>query len=232
MAVAAIAAVALTGGTALHGGGGGGSIYAIGDSWAAGLHADPAHALVQDAADDLGMTATVDGESGSGYLAAPGGTSTYPERAAAIPTGTSADIALVQGGSNDDRQDLTRLPAAVAATVDSVRAALPGARVVLLGPGPDPWPVTATQTRVDRILAVEAARLGVQYISPLQRGWFTASDVDTIIDPATHHPTVEGDRILGGLLADALRGHGHGRPHRPPASVLPAAAAALRRAAR
>lgn len=206
VAIAALAAASLTGAAALaapapHTA----RIYAIGDSWAAGLYADPAHALVQDAAEDLGTTAVVDGQSGSGYLSAPGRTSPYPDRAARIPAGTDADLVLVQGGSNDDGQDLTALPGAVLRTVAAVRAAVPRATIVLLGPGPDPWPVTAVQRSVDRILGAEAARLHVRYVSPLRERWFTAADVDDIIDPVTRHPTVAGDEILGARLADDLK---------------------------
>lgn len=200
-----VVSVALTGAALVHPATSFGSIYAIGDSWAAGLYSDPAHALIQDAADDLGATVTVDGESGSGYLAAPGGTRAYPDRAARIPAGTDADLVIIQGGSNDDSADLDALPGAVARTVAAVRHALPHATVVLLGPGPDPWPVTGLQREVDRRIVAEAARLGVRAVSPLQEGWFTAGDVDEIIDPVTAHPTVEGDAVLGADLAADLR---------------------------
>jgi hypothetical protein len=221
-AVAGLVSLALTGAAALHGSpAGAGRIYAIGDSWAAGAYADPAHALIQDAADDLGMSAVVDGESGSGYLHAPGSTSPYPDRATRIPLGTEADLVILQGGSNDDPDDLSGLPGAVTRTVAGVRRALPHARIVLLGPGPDPWPVTALQTRVDRILAATAARLHLRYISPLQEGWFTASDIDEIIDPVTHHPTVNGDAVLGARLAqDLRRPWRHARPHLPRARTV------------
>lgn len=215
VAVAAVATVSLTGAALLHaapqkadhGLKADHRLYAIGDSWAAGLYADPTHALLQDAADDLDMTAVVDGQSGSGYLAAPGSTSTYPDRAGRIPAGTAADVVVVQGGSNDDSSDLGALPAAVARTVAGIRASMPAVPIVLLGPGPDPWPVTDVQFKVDRIIGEAAARLHVRYISPLQEGWFTSGDVDDILDPATHHPTVAGDEILGARLAADLRPH-------------------------
>ncbi len=111
----------------------------------------------------------------------------------------------MQGGSNDDEADLTALPAAVDATVADLRRALPHAAIVLLGPGPDPWPVTGVQRKVDEIIVTEAHRLHVRAISPLQEGWFTAADVDDIIDPVTHHPTAAGDEILGARLAADLR---------------------------
>jgi len=218
-----LVAVALTGAALAHPTSSYRSVYAIGDSWAAGLYSDPAHALIQDTADDLGATVAVDGESGSGYLVAPGRTRTYPDRAERIPSGTDADLVIVQGGSNDVRADLDALPGAVARTVAAIRRALPHATVVLLAPGPDPWPVTGLQREVDRRIVAEAARLGVRAVSPLQEGWFTAGDVDEIIDPVTAHPTVEGDAILGADLAADLRAD-RNRPGRtgPAWSSLPA----------
>lgn len=207
--IPAVASVALTGAALVHPPTSWHSIYAIGDSWAAGLYSDAQHALIQDAADELGATATVDGESGSGYLIAPPGTRTYPERAAAVPADTDADLVIVQGGSNDDIADLKALPAAVTRTVEGIRHSLPRATIVLLGPGPDPWPVSDVQRKVGDIIAAQGARLGVRVISPLQEDWFTAGDVDDIIDPVTAHPTVQGDAVLGADLAADLRSDGH-----------------------
>lgn len=197
------------------------TIYAIGDSWAAGLYADPEHTLIQDAAADLHMTAAVDGESGSGYLTAPLGTRTYPDRAASLTPSRAADIVIVQGGSNDDSSDLRALPAAVDRTVGAIRTALPRATVVLLGPGPDPWPITGVQRQVDRIIHVEAARLGVRYISPMDEDWFTSDDVDSIIDATTYHPTAAGDAVLGAKLAADLGDRRHGSRRLPAAAWLP-----------
>jgi hypothetical protein len=113
---------------------------------------------------------------------------------------------VIQGGSNDDADDLGALPKAVTATIDAVERTLPGARIVLLGPGPDPWPVTPTQRAVDALLARTAAREDVTYLSPMREGWFTSATIDRIIDPGNAHPTVAGQAILGHLLAQDLRG--------------------------
>jgi hypothetical protein len=181
------------------------AMYVLGDSWSAGLHADPDHTLAQDAAEDLGMEAVVDAQSGTGYLAAPLGTQTYPERATAAAAKASVRVVVLQGGSNDDHADLKELPRAVTDTVAAARRAFPHAEVVLLGPGPDPWPITDLQRRVDGILATTAARVRAPYISPMREGWFTSATVRRIIDPDNDHPTVQGDRILGSRLAADLR---------------------------
>lgn len=191
--------------TSIRQSGRGPSIYLIGDSWSAGLYADPEHTLAQDAAEDLGMRSIVNAQSGTGYLQAPFGTETYAERAAEIPAGTSAELIVLQGGSNDDGTDPATLRTAVAQTVTAARHAIPGATVVLLGPGPDPWPVTKSQTAVDDVLRLDAIQQHLQYISPLQEGWFTSSNISAIIDSNTGHPTIGGDETLGRRLADDLR---------------------------
>jgi hypothetical protein len=195
-------------------------LYVLGDSWSSGAYADPARTLAQDAAAELGMTPIVNAQSGTGYLHAPAGTQTYPQRAAAISVSTPVSVVVIQGGSNDDADDLGALPKAVTATIDAVERTLPAAHIVLLGPGPDPWPVTATQRKVDSLLAQTAAREDVIYLSPMREGWFTNATIDRIIDPTTAHPTVAGDAILGHDLAEDLRAvlpvgpAGHGRsPH-------------------
>jgi lysophospholipase L1-like esterase len=181
------------------------SMVVLGDSWSAGYDADPAHTLAQDAADDLGMTSTVDAQSGTGYLTAPPGTQPYPQRAAALAVDETARLVVLQGGSNDDGADPDSLSTAVSETVSAARRAFPRAQVVILGPGPDPWPIDDRQRAVDTALAKVADREAVPYISPMREGWFTAANIHTIIDPANAHPTVRGHELLGRLLANDLR---------------------------
>jgi lysophospholipase L1-like esterase len=181
------------------------AMVVLGDSWSAGYDADPAHTLAQDAADDLGMTSTVDAQSGTGYLTAPPGTQPYPQRAAALALDDTARLVVLQGGSNDDGADPDSLSTAVSETVSAARRAFPRAQVVILGPGPDPWPITDRQRAVDTALGKEAARQAVPYISPMREGWFTAASIHTIIDPANAHPTLQGHELLGRLLAHDLR---------------------------
>lgn len=178
-------------------------MHVLGDSWAAGLHADARHALGQEAARLLGLGVTVDAVSGTGYLNA-AGDRTYLQRAKSTAVST-ARVVVVQGGSNDDGSDLTRLAGAVETTVAALRTRFPDARFLLLGPGPDPLPLTPVQWRVDRIIAGAASAAGVAYASMLQEGWIPAEHAAAVIDPHNHHPTVAGQRYLGLRLAAALR---------------------------
>lgn len=204
-ALALTAAYGTGSGSSILRSGSGPAIYVIGDSWSAGRYADPEHALGQDAAHDLGLQSIVNAQSGTGYLNAPLGTEPYAERAAQIPVGTSAELVVLQGGSNDDGAAPAVLLQAVARTVSAARRAIPGVPVVLLGPGPDPWPVTTSQTVVDDVLRLDALQQHIPYISPMREGWFTSSNVRAIIDPLTAHPTIHGDEILGQRLANDLR---------------------------
>ena len=76
---------------------------------------------------------------------------------------------------------------------------------MLLGPGPDPWPLTSSQNAIDAALRAEAGRLHVPYISIIDEHWITAKNVHTIIDAHTQHPTIGGHRALGQRLASDLR---------------------------
>lgn len=181
-------------------------LYVIGDSWAAGLYADPTQTFVQVAAAALGWSVDVNAVSGTGYLNEAGGSEqSYPERAADIPKGTTADVVLVQGGSNDHDDSLSAIAAAETRTIATLRRIFPTARIVLLGPGPDPAPVTAAQIAIDDTLERTAEAHSVAYISMLDERWITDQNVNSVIDPSTHHPTVVGDAYLGGRLADALK---------------------------
>lgn len=176
-------------------------LFVLGDSWAAGLHADPDRALGQVAARVLRSAARVDAISGTGYLNA-AGARTYVQRAAAAHG--DEQLVVVQGGSNDVGQDLDGLADAVRATVGHLAAGFPGATIVLLGPGPDPLPVTAVQRRVDGIIGGAAEALEVPYLSMLRQRWIPEQHADAVIDPATAHPTVQGQEYLGIRLAAAL----------------------------
>lgn len=180
-------------------------MYALGDSWAAGLHADPSRTFVRVAAAKLNWIVRVDAVSGTGYLTATSKGRPYPDRAAHVPAEVIADVVLIQGGSNDQGRSSDALAAAAGVTVARLLRRFPRATVVLLGPGPDPEPVTVAQRAVDTTLQDAAARVGVRYISMLQADWIPAGSADRVLSPVNHHPTVAGHAYLGARLASALR---------------------------
>lgn len=178
------------------------SLFVLGDSWAAGLHADPSRALGQVAAARLRWAVTVDAVSGTGYVT--GRRSSYAERVARLDPGVRADLVVVQGGSNDRAASQAALAAATRRTLTDLGRRFPAAPRVMLGPGPDPEPVTAEQRAVDDLLADVAAVEGVPYISMLRAAWIPSAPA-VVLDPRNHHPTVEGQAYLGMRLEERLR---------------------------
>ena len=179
-------------------------LFVLGDSWAAGLYADPERALGQTAARLLGWPADVDAVSGTGYLMEVDGGARYPTRLRQRGVDRSHGVAVVQGGSNDVGRSLADLRGAVGSTVRLLAARHPHQRILLLGPGPDPEPVTAAQRAVDDLLADAAKRLHVPYVSMLRQHWIAAGRTD-LLDAENHHPTAAGQRYLGRRLAESIR---------------------------
>ncbi|WP_162850782.1 SGNH/GDSL hydrolase family protein [Amnibacterium kyonggiense] len=199
-AVALLTAAAVTPPAKPHPSNGG--MYLIGDSWAAGLHADPARALGQVAAEVLRMGIHVDAVSGTGYVNT-AGHENYLQRAR--KAAGSPRLVVVQGGSNDDHQSLDAITANARETYRVLRGRFPAARLLVLGPGPDPEPVTDRQRTVDTTLEAAAHAAGLRYVSMLQRDWIPSALADAVIDPDNHHPTVEGHAYLGTRLAASVR---------------------------
>jgi lysophospholipase L1-like esterase len=183
----------------------GAALYVVGDSWAAGRYADPRRALAQVAAARLRWRVEVDALSGTGYVNGAATGTSYVDRLARLAPRPHVDVVVVQGGSNDRSQPADRFEAAVAETIDLLRSRFPNARPVLLGPGPDPLPVTEDQLAVDRRLARLAAARAVPYVSMLREGWIADDDRHRVLDRGNHHPTVRGQAYLGRRLERTLR---------------------------
>ena len=64
--------------------------------------------------------------------------------------------------------------------------------------------MTAVQRQVDGIIGGAAEALEVTYLSMLRQRWIPERHADAVIDPATAHPTVQGQEYLGIRLAAAL----------------------------
>lgn len=181
------------------------TLFVLGDSWAAGLHADPQRALGQVAAEALRWGVVVDAVSGTGYVNGADVERSYADRAEDIAAGIRADVVVVQGGSNDRAAPSDQLATAARFTLANLKDRLPSARQVMLGPGPDPEPVTPDQRAVDRVLTAVAAAEGIPYISMLQQHWIPRRAASAVLDPENHHPTIAGQAYLGRRLERSLR---------------------------
>jgi lysophospholipase L1-like esterase len=184
-----------------------GRAYFFGDSWTEGQVARRGRGFPYVTSELLGWTAEVDGVGGTGFITTHRpSTQTYPVRAAAIPTGTEADIVVVEGGLNDVGGDMSALKPAVRRTIDALQARFPGKPVVVLGPAPRSLPVPARVKQVDLLIRDACRNADVPYVSPIERDWITGLNFRDIIDPASKHPTTAGHAYLGGRLAVALQG--------------------------
>lgn len=111
------------------------SIAFFGDSLTAGVGAPPERGYAWQTAEALGWPiAVVDGVSGSGFLA-PGGGLPMTERVATV-VAAAPEVVVVAGGNNDAFRGYApdEIEAAATEVLTELRAGLPDATVVALGP--------------------------------------------------------------------------------------------------
>jgi lysophospholipase L1-like esterase len=180
--------------------------FFFGDSWTAGKSASMGNGYARVVGRALGWTVTVaPGGSGTGYVHTYSTERViYPERAARLAP-IKADIIILQGGLNDRPGPLTGFSAAVRKTVKLLRQKSGGAPIVMLGPAPFTGTPTAALRTIDTQEAAAAKALGIRYISPIRQSWINPTDVSTVIDPKTEHPSTAGHAYFGGRVAQALQ---------------------------
>lgn len=178
-------------------------LFVLGDSIAGGSdqggngpHGWPALVAVR-----LGLRLTLDGEGGTGYTTAgtqPGRRS-YPQRVDAA-VATAPDVVIVEGSRND--VDPRRSRTAAVATLRRLRANLPHARILVIGPlYSDPQPVASRP--VDDAVAAAADEVPLPYVSAVRRAWFTGS-AHRFIGSDGVHPTDAGHAYLANLISPEL----------------------------
>jgi len=180
--------------------------FFFGDSWTAGKSASPGNGYARVVGRALGWTVTVaPSGSGTGYVHtyAPERV-VYPLRAAKLGPIT-ADIIVLQGGLNDRPGPLTHFADAVRRTVKTLRQKSGNTPIVMLGPAPFTGKPTTALTTIDQQEASVAKQLGIRYISPLKQRWINPTNVATVIDPKTQHPSTTGHAYVGGRVAQALQ---------------------------
>ena len=179
------------------------SLAVVGDSYAAGIGADPGHAWEQYTALDLGWSlTTVRAYPGSGYVN-PGtlGAGPYEAALAADPLPVGVRQVIVQGGFNDIAYDPAQVGAAMGRTLALVHAQAPQAAITVVGTfDPGPGTFTADYPNLHGngpVLrqAVEAA--GARYVDGLPFRYE--------VGPDQTHPSPTGHSQLGHAIAAAIR---------------------------
>lgn len=148
----------------------------LGDSYTQGWGAsNPTTKWSTLVAHDAGWTEVNEGQGGTGYVTMAGAAScgqdncpTYPDRVADI-VGAAPHIVVIAGGQND-RWALATDPELVQAAVDRtfrlLRAGLPNARLIAVGPS-TAEPATAMISDLDAWVQAAADRVDAEYVSLL-----------------------------------------------------------------
>lgn len=143
---------------------------------------------------------TVDGSGGSGYLSVGWRNVTFGQMADRT-VDDSADIVIVFGSINDMFQgagtaDVTR---AARDTYTTIRAAAPGATLVVIGPSPTGDEVPDELRRVSEGVARAAADAGATFVDPIAERWFSG-DAAALISDDELHPTDDGHAYIAELV--------------------------------
>lgn len=158
--------------------------------------------MPQVAAKLLGWKAVVRGAGSTGYTTAGTlGGQPFPDRAQRELTNVTADVIVIQGGTNDS--PTPGLEAAVRATL-TVAKNNPESDVLVVGPYV-PGEADAAKQQVDDVIGRVAASLGLRFASPIDEGWMTGAADKGWIGPDGFHPSAAGYEHLGEKLADSLR---------------------------
>lgn len=187
----------------------GSKVLIVGDSYAAGTGASSERTRWTSILErDQHWDVTVDGVGGTGFTWG-GGTDgtdgdTFAARIAEHASNENLNPALVilEGGQNDYRADAGDLSSAVADDVSAVKAAWPGAQVVVLGPAA-PEPLATDIERMDSSVQAGALRAGAYSINPRTTKWFTAENSPKFnFDGA--HVNDGGHELIASKIGDAL----------------------------
>ena len=187
----------------------------LGDSLTVGVGAPPERGYAWQTAQSLGWPiAVVDGVSGSGFLAAGGGRP-MPDRVPAV-VAAEPDVVVVAGGSNDvfGGYDADAVGDAAAELLTELRAGLPDATVVVLGPFPTSLGAVDSPDPIRDAVREATQAAGAQWVDA---GSVVASVVSTDADWGRYvsadglHPNEQGYRAIADALAAELApltGHG------------------------
>ncbi|MGA5037087.1 SGNH/GDSL hydrolase family protein [Streptomyces capoamus] len=144
-------------------------------------------------AEQLGLTLRLDAKGGTGYTTGgrQEGGRPYPQRVEQA-IAAEPDVVVVEGSRNDVSPVKTR--AAAVDTLRRLRAGLPHARILVIGPVYS-FLRPIDSHPIDTAVSAAAETLGVPYLSAVRRGWFTGS-AHRFIGGDGVHPTDAGHAYL------------------------------------
>lgn len=163
-----------------------------------------------------------DGVGGSGPNLAPSGNyNNYQARATSDAIPAAPDIVIVEGWYNDKSASYTasQIATATGNTIDTLRAGLPNAQIIILGT-PDPLGVNGPDfTAIDTAVKAVCATKGVPLILPTTGEvisaagttlftagpWFTEANKSLIVGGDNLHPTDLGQDLYAHRMREAWR---------------------------
>ncbi|MGV9937511.1 SGNH/GDSL hydrolase family protein [Streptomyces olivaceoviridis] len=178
-------------------------LYVLGDSLAGGSSqgGKGPHGWPSLVAEQLGMTLSLDAKGGTGYTTGgrQEGGRPYAQR---IKRAIAAkpDVVVVEGSRNDTSPTKTR--AAAADTLRRLRAGLPHARILVIGPiYAFRRPISSHP--IDEAVSTAAEKFSLPHLSAVHRGWFTGS-AHQFIGSDGVHPTNAGHAYLAKRIRPEL----------------------------
>ncbi len=143
--------------------------------------------------------------AGTGYLN-PGWTGTPISSRVSAAIDQNPDVVIVAAGHNDSKWSAAVTGRAADDVLDRLRRALPGARLVIVGPV---WPGGRAPARcllLRNHLRARAQAIGATFVDPIGERWFAGSRIK-LIGPDGIHPTDAGHRYMAErILADLAKG--------------------------
>ncbi len=177
----------------------------LGDSYTAGEGADgPGDSFTALAARDLGWVYEPFAIGGTGYVQ-PSPDLTYGSRVDAV-IAAHPDVVVIAGTRNDLGADPAEVRSAAADVFSRLRAGLPQAEIVVVGPIWTSRSVPADVSALDAAVGDAARAAELPYISALSDPWLDGSP--ELIAPDGIHPTQLGHEVLSRRLVEALQKDG------------------------
>lgn len=176
----------------------------LGDSYTQGVGEGAGY--VTPTAEAMGWEAVNLGQASTGYLNPgtidPANSGPYLDRAPDV-VAAAPDIVIVQGSPNDVGVD-GDLRAAAAQLFDALKASLPGAQIIVVGPTAPPSLDAAAVGVISQRIEDAAVTAGLPFIDPLDLGWLPPENAALFVADRLHPSAAGYEAYTTGLLA-ALR---------------------------
>lgn len=184
----------------------GSDVLIVGDSYTRGSGSyDGLHGWAQDLVTDMGWDATINGVGGTGYVNTGnnrGSSALFATRIGALAHLDPA-LVIVQGSQNDWIAGPDTLRAAVESTLRKAERQWPDAVIIAIGPSA-PQPRAQSTRSISDEVAAGAKAVGVTYVDPLERQWFTAANSPGFDTSDNQHLNDAGYQYLADRVAATL----------------------------